>query len=51
MRNCGGINKLPNAKKKRNVLASKLRPVKTIKGEKCSFTIEKVAGRHRWSYI
>ena len=29
-------------KKKRNVLASKLRPVKTFKGEKCNFTVEKV---------
>ena len=28
--------------KKRNVLASKLRPVKTFKGEKCNFLEEKV---------
>ena len=35
------INKLPNLKK-RNVLASKLRPVKLFKGEKCYSTEEKV---------
>ena len=29
-------------KKKRNVLASELRPVKTLKCEKCYFTVEKV---------
>ena len=28
--------------KKRNVLASKLRPVNTFKGEKCNFLEEKV---------
>ena len=31
--NYGGVNELPNAKN-RNVLALKLRPVKTFKGEK-----------------
>ena len=29
-------------KKKRYVLALKLRPVKTFKGEKCNFTVEKI---------
>ena len=39
--NYGGINKLPNSKD-RNVLASKLRPVKTFRGEKCYFTEQTV---------
>ena len=39
--NCEGINKLTNAKNF-NVLASKLRPVKTFKGEKCYFPVEKI---------
>ena len=34
------INKLPNAEN-RNVLASKLRPVKLFKGKKCYFTGER----------
>ena len=36
------MNELTNAKKNRNVLASKLRPVKIFKSEKYYFTGEKV---------
>ena len=35
-------NKKASKCKKSNVLASKLRPVKVFKGEKCYFTVEKV---------
>ena len=41
MNYCEEMNKLPNAKNLK-VLASKLRPMKTFKGEKCYFTGQKV---------
>ena len=34
--------------KKRYVLALKLRPVKTFKGEKCKFTVEKIIKQQLW---